>query len=144
MKATKLTKETIKLLDMPETNFPSFSPGDTISVSVKVTEGVKERIQDFEGVVIGIKGGGMSKTFRVRKISFGVAIERIFPYYSPIISKITFISGGVVRRAKLYYLRDKKGRDAVVEKRIVYSQRKKNIAATLLNAPVNEITEITS
>jgi large subunit ribosomal protein L19 len=122
MKANRLTKETIKYLNITEKNFPVFKVGDTILVSVKVIEGEKERIQDFEGVVMGMKGDGIQKTFRVRKLAAGgIPVERIFPYYSPIVNGIRLISKGVVRRAKLYYLRKKKGRDAIVEKEVISS-----------------------
>src|SRR5438552_904642 len=85
------------------TDLPKFNPGDTISVHVKVIEGDKERIQQFQGIVMGIKGSGIGRTFRVRKISNGVGVERIFPIHSPTISKIESIREGKVRRAKLYY-----------------------------------------
>lgn len=84
---------------------PDFRPGDTVSVAVRVIEGDKERIQNFQGVVIARRGSGVSETFRVRKISNGVGVERIFPLHSPIIQNISIVSKGSVRRAKLYYLR---------------------------------------
>ncbi|MGH2575818.1 MAG: 50S ribosomal protein L19 [Ignavibacteria bacterium] len=93
-------------------DLPTFHPGDTISVHVKVIEGDKERIQQFQGIVMSIKGSGISKTFRVRKISNGVGVERIFPFHSPSISKIENIKEGSVRRAKLYYLRKLTGKSA--------------------------------
>ncbi len=93
-------------------DLPRFQPGDTVSVHVKVIEGDKERIQQYQGIVMGIKGAGISKTFRVRKISNGVGVERIFPMNSPIIAKIEKIKEGKVRRAKLYYLRSLKGKSA--------------------------------
>ncbi len=94
------------------TDLPEFHVGDTISVSVKVIEGDKERIQLFKGIVMGIKGGGISKTFRVRKISNGVGVERIFPMNSPRIAKIDIVKEGSIRRAKLYYLRGLTGKAA--------------------------------
>ncbi|MCX7834249.1 MAG: 50S ribosomal protein L19 [Ignavibacteria bacterium] len=94
------------------TDLPKFYPGDTISVYVKVIEGDKERLQQFKGIVMGIKGSGISKTFRVRKISNGVGVERIFPLHSPRIAKIEVIKQGSVRRAKLYYLRKLTGKAA--------------------------------
>jgi len=94
------------------TDLPQFYPGDTISVHVKVIEGDKERIQQFQGIVMGIRGSGLSKTFRVRKISNGVGVERIFPYHSPSIHKVERIKDGKVRRAKLYYLRNLTGKSA--------------------------------
>jgi large subunit ribosomal protein L19 len=86
-------------------NLPEFIPGDTVNVHVRVVEGDKERIQQFQGVVIGRHGSGMNATFTVRKISEGVGVERIFPLHSPRISKIEKVKEGAVRRAKLYYLR---------------------------------------
>lgn len=91
---------------------PKFHPGDTVSVHVKVIEGDKERLQQYQGIVMGIKGSGLSRTFRVRKISNGVGVERIFPLNSPSIAKIEKIKEGRVRRAKLYYLRSLKGKSA--------------------------------
>ncbi len=88
-----------------KTNIIPFKPGDTVNVHVKVVEGEKERIQQFQGVVIGRRGGGMSATFTVRKVSDGVGVERIFPLHSPRIAKIEMVKEGKVRRAKLYYLR---------------------------------------
>ena len=93
-------------------DIPKFHPGDTVSVHVKVIEGDKERIQQYQGIVMGIKGSGIGKTFRVRKISNGVGVERIFPMNSPNIAKIERIKEGSVRRAKLYYLRSLKGKSA--------------------------------
>lgn len=84
---------------------PNFKPGDSVNIAVRVVEGEKERIQNFKGIVIGIHGSGVSKTFRVRKISNGVGVERIFPWYSPLLQSITVLRSGSVRRAKLYYLR---------------------------------------
>lgn len=92
-------------------DIPAFSPGDTVRVHVRVIEGGRERVQIYEGVVIGRKGGNGSRaTFNVRKISFGVGVERIFPLHSPIIQDIEVIRKGDVRRAKLYYLRDRVGK----------------------------------
>jgi large subunit ribosomal protein L19 len=93
-------------------DIPDFHPGDTISVYVKVIEGDKERLQQFKGIVMGIRGSGNSKTFRVRKISNGIGVERIFPVNSPKIAKIEIIKEGSVRRAKLYYLRKLTGKAA--------------------------------
>lgn len=103
---------------------PNFNIGDTVKVFMKVIEGDKERIQPYEGVVIARKGGGLRETFMVRKISFGVGVERIFPLYSPFIEKIEIKRKGDVRRAKLYYLRGKKGKAAKIkEKERVYEDR---------------------
>jgi large subunit ribosomal protein L19 len=96
---------------------PSFEIGDTVRVHAKVVEGDKERIQVFEGVVIARKGARNSETFTVRKISYGVGVERIFPVHSPIVTRVDVVRQGKVRRAKLYYLRAKKGRTAKLEDR---------------------------
>ena len=100
-----------------EDALPAFEPGDTIAVHVRVVEGEKERIQIFQGVVISIRGGGARKTFMVRKISNGVGVERIFPYHSPTIAKIEVKRRGRVRRAKLYYLRELRGKAARIKER---------------------------
>ncbi len=100
------------------TDIPPFGPGDTVRVHVRVREGDKERIQVFEGVVIGRKGGGVHETFTVRKVSYGVGVERIFPLHSPMIQAIEVVTRGRVRRAKLTYLRGLKGKAArISEKR---------------------------
>ncbi len=91
-------------------DIPEFGPGDTVRVHVRVIEGGRERIQLFDGVVIGRSGGGIRETFTVRKISYGVGVERIFPVHAPIIQKIEVTRRGDVRRAKLYYLRDRVGK----------------------------------
>ncbi|HSQ76781.1 MAG TPA: 50S ribosomal protein L19 [Bacteroidota bacterium] len=100
--------EKIKLVEATQlkTGIPEFSPGDTVNVHVRVIEGDKERIQQFQGVVIARRGDGMNATFTVRKISDGVGVERIFPLHSPRIAKIDRVKEGSVRRAKLYYLRE--------------------------------------
>ncbi|HSO95780.1 MAG TPA: 50S ribosomal protein L19 [Acidimicrobiia bacterium] len=98
---------------------PHFAPGDTVKVHVRVVEGNRERIQIFQGVVIRRKGSGVRETFTVRKVSFGVGVERTFPLHSPIVAKIEVATRGDVRRAKLYYLRDRIGKAAKVkEKRV--------------------------
>ena len=94
---------------------PVFSVGDTVKVSVKVIEGTKERIQAFEGIVIAKRNGGIRETFTVRRISYGIGVERTFPVHSPKVAKIDVIRRGKVRRAKLYYLRDLTGKAAKVE-----------------------------
>jgi large subunit ribosomal protein L19 len=96
---------------------PDFAPGDTVKVHVKVREGEKQRIQVFQGVIIGRSGGGLRETFRVRKISHGVGVERIFPLHSPILDRIEVVRRGKVRRAKLYYLREKKGKSARIKEK---------------------------
>jgi large subunit ribosomal protein L19 len=96
---------------------PAFAPGDSVRVHVKVREGEKERIQLFAGVVIARRGGGARETFTVRKISGGIGVERIFPLHSPIIDKIDVERQGAVRRAKLYYLRERKGKAARIDEK---------------------------
>ncbi len=96
---------------------PAFNIGDTVRIYVKVVEGDKERLQPFEGVVIARKGSGVRETFMVRKMSFGVGVERIFPVHSPSIDKIETIKRGRVRKAKLYYIRDKKGKEAKIREK---------------------------
>lgn len=98
-------------------NVPSFRIGDTVEVEVKVIEGSKERIQVFKGVIIRRQGGGARETFTVRKVSFGVGVERTFPIHSPNIASIKVISHGLVRRAKLYYLRDLRGKAAKIKEK---------------------------
>ena len=105
----QINNETIKK------EIPSFNVGDTVKVSVKVIEGTRERIQAYEGVVIAKRGGSISETFTVRRISFGVGVERTFPLHSPKIADIKVIRKGSVRRAKLYYLRDLTGKAAKVK-----------------------------
>jgi large subunit ribosomal protein L19 len=105
---------TIDLVERPylRSDVPEFRPGDTARVHVRVVEGERERIQAFEGIVIRRQGSKLSETFTVRKISFGVGVERTFPVHSPMISKIEVVTRGQVRRAKLYYLRSRVGKKA--------------------------------
>ncbi|MBA3764501.1 MAG: 50S ribosomal protein L19 [Actinobacteria bacterium] len=100
-------------------DIPSFRPGDTVKVHVRVVEGSRERVQVFQGVVIGRQNGGLRETFTVRKISFGVGVERTFPVHSPSIAKLEIVSRGQVRRAKLYYLRELRGKKARIKERRV-------------------------
>jgi large subunit ribosomal protein L19 len=100
------------------TDLPVLEVGDTVRVFVKVIEGSRERLQNFEGVVIKIQGGGVRKSFTVRRISYGVGVERTFPYNSPRIGRIELVRHGVVRRAKLFYLRDLSGKAAKIRERI--------------------------
>ncbi|MBI1388641.1 MAG: 50S ribosomal protein L19 [bacterium] len=100
-----------------KTGVPFFQPGDTVRVNTRVIEGEKERIQAFEGVVIARSGGGLGESFIVRKISYGVGVERCFPLNSPRIESIKVIRRGHVRRAKLYYLRERKGKSARIKSR---------------------------
>ena len=109
------------IVDLPNmrTDIPDFAPGDTVKVHVLVVEGNKERTQIFQGFVIGRQGDGIRETFRVRKVSFGVGVERQFPVHSPIVQRIEVVTRGDVRRAKLYYLRDLQGKAAKIkEKRV--------------------------
>jgi large subunit ribosomal protein L19 len=123
---------------------PSFEIGDTVRVHAKVVEGDKERIQVFEGVVIARKGARNSETFTVRKISYGVGVERIFPVHSPIITRVEVVRQGKVRRAKLYYLRAKKGRTARLEDREFGQVETASAAAALpasADAPASDLAE---
>lgn len=96
---------------------PDFAPGDTVTVNVKVREGERVRVQAYEGVCIARAGGGVNESFTVRKISYGEGVERVFPLYSPLIDSVKLVRRGKVRRAKLYYLRDRRGKSArIVEK----------------------------
>jgi large subunit ribosomal protein L19 len=103
---------------VPRKEHPDFAPGDTVNVHVRVAEGEKERLQVFKGVVIARRGGGPRASFTVRKVSSGVGVERIFPLHSPVIDHIELVRKGKVRRAKLYYLRNLRGKAArILEKR---------------------------
>lgn len=110
----------IKAVEAEQTNkkIPNFNPGDTVVVSVKVKEGNRERLQAFEGVVIAIRNRGLNSAFTVRKISHGEGVERVFPTYSPLIAKITIKRRGDVRKAKLYYLRDLRGKAARIKEKL--------------------------
>lgn len=124
-------------------DIPTFRPGDLVRVHAKITEGEKQRIQVFEGVVIKRKGGDIQETFTVRKVSYGIGVERIFPLHSPMIDKIEVKSRGKVRRAKLYYLRDLSGRSArITEDRQEYSNAAKAAGAVAV-APVEAASEAT-
>ena len=98
-------------------DIPAFRPGDTLKVHVKVVEGSRTRVQVFQGVVIARQGGGVSETFTIRKVSFGVGVERTFPVHTPSIEKIEVVTRGQVRRAKLYYLRNLRGKAAKIKAR---------------------------
>jgi large subunit ribosomal protein L19 len=110
-----ITNDTLKSNGV-RSNVAEFKPGDTVRVSYRVTEGNRERIQNFEGLCIRRKGEGIGETFTVRKNSFGVPVERVFPLHSPKIAGLDVVSRGEVRRAKLYYIRDKVGKKARVKK----------------------------
>ena len=101
------------------TDLPELEIGDTVRVYVKVVEGSRERLQNFEGTVIKMQGGGLRKTFTVRRMSYGIGVERTFPYHSPRIGRIEIIRHGKVRRAKLYYLRNRVGKAAKIVERFV-------------------------
>ena len=125
MKSKGFTKETISDFGTSKRDFPHFNVGDVISVSLRVKEGDKERIQVFEGDVIAIHKNGVSSTFTVRKIGANsVAVERVLPYYSPLIDSITFIRTGKRRRAKLYYMRDRIGKAARVQEKVLTKEQK--------------------
>lgn len=110
----ELEKEEIARLDK---KVPEFAPGDTLKVNVRVKEGDRERVQAYEGVCIGRAGAGLNENFTVRKISFGEGVERVFPVHSPLLHSIEVVRRGKVRRAKLYYLRDRRGKSArIIEK----------------------------
>ena len=113
MKAVEMFKRAQLRADVPD-----FRPGDTVRVAVKVKERDKERIQNFEGVVIGLSGAGVARTFRVRKISFHrIGVERVFPMHSPVLDHVEVVRRGKVRRAKLYYLRERRGKAARIAER---------------------------
>lgn len=112
MNKTDLVDKAYLRADLPE-----FRPGDTVKVHVRVVEAGRERVQVFQGVVIRRQGGGIRETFTVRKVSFGVGVERTFPVHSPTIAKLEVVTKGRVRRAKLYYLRERRGRKARIRER---------------------------
>src|SRR5450432_241067 len=114
----ELEKEQFDRLSSATKAIPEFGPGDTVIVNVKVVEGDRTRVQAYEGVCIGRSGGGLNESFTVRKISYGEGVERVFPVMSPMIDSITVVRRGKVRRAKLYYLRNLRGKSArIVEKK---------------------------
>lgn len=110
---------TVDLVEKPQLrdDLPEFRPGDTVRVHVRVVEAGRERVQVFQGVVIRRQGGGLRETFTVRKVSFGVGVERTFPVHSPSVAKLEVVSKGRVRRAKLYYLRERRGKKARIKER---------------------------
>jgi large subunit ribosomal protein L19 len=117
IKMSDIIKELEK--EQLRTDLPELEIGDQVRVYVKVVEGTHERLQNFEGIVIKMEGGGIRKSFTVRRISYGVGVERTFPYHSPRIGRIEVVRHGVVRRAKLYYLRERSGKAAKIRERIV-------------------------
>jgi large subunit ribosomal protein L19 len=108
---------------------PEFQPGDTVVVNVKVKEGERTRVQAYEGVCIARSGGGLNESFTVRKISYGEGVERVFPIYSPMIDSVKVLRRGKVRRAKLYYLRDRRGKSARIAERSDHQGAKKDSAS---------------
>ena len=112
----QLEKEQIAKLSAGK-EIPDFGPGDTVLVNVKVVEGDRTRVQAYEGVCIGRSGGGLNENFTVRKISYGEGVERVFPLYSPMVDSIQVVRRGKVRRAKLYYLRQRRGKSARISER---------------------------
>ena len=124
----KLELEQIEKLTA-ERPVPKFQPGDTLRVNVKVIEGTRERVQAFEGVCIARKNSGINSNFTVRKISYGEGVERVFPLYSPRIDSIVVVRQGDVRRAKLYYLRGRRGKSARIAERTVRRDRDTEVAA---------------
>ena len=148
----KIEKEQLEKLSSGK-QIPDFNSGDTIKVDVKVVEGTRERIQAFEGVCIARGGKGINESFTVRKISYGEGVERVFPLFSPKISSITLVRKGKVRRAKLYYLRDRRGKAARIvekievkkktnEKKDVASVSKDKVAETSPKKEVENKTEV--
>src|SRR5690348_12119885 len=132
-----LEQEEIKKLASARAT-PEFRPGDTLRVSVKVVEGERERIQAFEGVCIGRKNAGINSNFTLRKISYGEGVERVFPLYSPRISAIEVVRRGAVRRAKLYYLRARRGKAARIAERGREDNRRERVPVTGSASPETE------
>ena len=139
----KIEKEQLEKLSSGK-KIPDFNPGDTIKVDVKVVEGTRERIQAFEGVCIALGGKGINKSFTVRKISYGEGVERVFPLFSPKISSITLVRKGKVRRAKLYYLRDRRGKAARIVEKIEVKKKineKNNVSPSTKEKVVETISK---
>jgi large subunit ribosomal protein L19 len=125
MKAKHYTKETILAMGTQKRSFDPFAVGDLVRVSQKIKEGDKERIQLFEGDVIAFHNNGISTTFTVRKIGANsIAVERVFPYFSPLIEHVEFVRKGIIRRAKLYYMRDRIGKSARVSEKVLTKEQK--------------------
>ena len=134
----KIEKDQMEKISTERT-LPEFGAGDTLKVDVKIVEGDKERVQAFEGLCIARSGGGLNENFTVRKISYGEGVERIFPIFSPKIAGITVLKRGKVRRAKLYYLRDRRGKSARIVEKIQVS--KKEVKSKVTDKKVNEETD---
>ena len=124
----KIEKEQMDKISSERT-LPVFGAGDTIKVDVKIVEGDKERVQAFEGLCIARSGGGINENFTVRKISYGEGVERVFPFFSPKIAGITVLKRGKVRRAKLYYLRELRGKSARIVEKIQVSKKNSKVVA---------------
>ena len=135
---------TTDLIEKPflRSDIPEFRPGDTVKVHVRVVEGSRERVQVFQGVVIRRQNGGLRETFTVRKISFGVGVERTFPLHSPSIAKIELVSRGAVRRAKLYYLRELRGKKARIKERRIDDVKLAAMEAAALAAAEAEVDDV--
>jgi len=135
---------TTDLIEKPflRSDIPEFRPGDTVKVHVRVVEGSRERVQVFQGVVIRRQNGGLRETFTVRKISFGVGVERTFPLHSPSIAKIELVSRGAVRRAKLYYLRELRGKKARIKERRIDDVKLAAMEAAALAAAEAEADDV--
>jgi large subunit ribosomal protein L19 len=136
MNKTDLVEQSYLRSDIPE-----FRPGDTVKVHVRVVEGNRERVQVFQGVVIRRQNGGLRETFTVRKISFGVGVERTFPVHSPSIAKLEVVSRGKVRRAKLYYLRELRGKKARIKERRLDDAKLAALEAATLAAQPPEVDD---
>ena len=134
--------EQLELEQMQDKSIPEFAPGDTIVVQVRVREGDRERLQAYEGVVIAIRNRGLNSAFTVRKISHGEGVERTFQTYSPLIADIKVKRRGDVRRAKLYYLRERSGRSARIKEKIVSKKKTKKIPEALVADKVEEIVDV--
>ena len=134
----KIEKDQMEKISAERT-LPEFGAGDTLKVDVKIVEGDKERVQAFEGLCIARSGGGLNENFTVRKISYGEGVERIFPIFSPKIAGITVLKRGKVRRAKLYYLRDRRGKSARIVEKIQVS--KKEVKSKVTDKKVSEETD---
>jgi len=118
------TIEAAQAAKLPGAKIPAFRPGDTVIVNVKVAEGERTRVQAYEGVCIARSGHGLNENFTVRKISYGEGVERVFPVYSPMIDSVKVVRRGKVRRAKLYYLRDRRGKSARIAERADHTSAK--------------------
>jgi large subunit ribosomal protein L19 len=127
--------------DSLRSDIPEFRPGDTVKVHVRVVEGNRERVQVFQGAVMRRQGGGVSETFTVRKVSFGVGVERTFPVHSPTIAKIEVTTLGDVRRAKLYYLRERHGKAAKIKERRVARGKAAEQVLETEETPVDDVVE---